>query len=141
MQTENKNVETFSKGEVYHNDGYLVFPILGNDIETELVENPNLNFYETELKEVHNNIDNMYCVTAAAYYVLIICHDDLFIDEMIEDNQVNELFASKFDELKELAFSKFPNNDEEAIDYLFDELIETFLNEATSSSPRLALIY
>lgn len=141
MQIQTKNVETFSKGEVYHNDGHLVFPKIGSELKTELVKNPKLKFYKTELQEVHNNIDNMYCVTAPAFYLLINCHDDLFLDEMIEDNQVNELFASKLNELKELAFSKFPNNNEEAIDYLFDELIETFLEEATSGSPRLAVIY
>ena len=134
IQTE-KNTETYSRTNLY-NQGILYFPTKVNDpdeVETFLVPNPDLEFYDTELSDLFKGSNSHWNITAPAYYVLTNSRDDQFIREMISDNQVNAMTAKKLEQFIEEAFNKFPDSSQDAIDYLYDELIESFLSTDNKS--------
>ena len=134
IQTE-KNTETYSRTNLY-NQGILYFPTKVNnpdEVETFLVPNSNLEFYETELSDLFKSSNSHWNITAPAYYVLTNSRDDQFIREMIADNQVNAMTAEKLEQFIEEAFNKFPDSSQDAIDYLYDELIESFLSTDNKS--------
>ena len=133
IQTE-KNTETYSRTNLY-NQGILYFPTKVNDpdeVETCLVPNPDLEFYETELSDLFEG-NSHWNITAPAYYVLTNSRDDQFIREMISDNQVNAMTAKKLEQFIEEAFNKFSNSSQDAINYLYDNLIESFLSTDNKS--------
>ena len=53
-------------------------------------------------------------------------------------NQVNARTAEKLEEFIEEAFNKHPDSSQDAIDYLYDELLENFLSTDNKS---LSVIY
>ena len=131
IQTE-KNTETYSRTELY-NQGINYFPTKVNDpdeVETFLVPNPDLEFYETDLSDLFEG-NSHWNITAPAYYVLTNSRDDQFIREMIADAQTNEMLSNKLEEMIEEAFAKYSNSNE-AIEYLFGTLLEDFLTNNSS---------
>ena len=132
IQTE-KNTETYSRTNLY-NQGILYFPTKVNDpdeVETCLVPNSNLEFYDTELSDLFKSSNSHWNITAPAYYVLTNSRDDQFIREMIADAQTNEMLSNKLEEMIEEAFAKYSNSNE-AIEYLFGTLLEDFLTNNSS---------
>ena len=96
---------------------------------THLIPTDDFEFYETRLPDYLKNNENHYIITAPAYKVFTSEQDDCFIDDLINDCQCNQTMANKLNELREFAFTKFPDSDKEALHYLYETLIEDFLTD------------